>query len=131
LLVSLGGGKYGGTEFNCSTSNPAERFSDYYQICPDRRIYAVSNRRRQAGQLINNMSSQSSGNFEKNPQGDNTKKNDQAEAALKRACKRRNVKWDKDLQEGFHDFISGEGYNTPKELLEQALQYLEQTLGSP
>jgi hypothetical protein len=49
LLVSLGGGKYGGTEFNCSTSNPAERFSDYYQICPDRRIYAVSNRRRHLG----------------------------------------------------------------------------------
>lgn len=66
-----------------------------------------------------------SSNFQKNPQGDNTAKNDMARKAFERACKKLGKDaTDKDLRRGFHDSITGAGYLN-EQLYEQALKYLE------
>ncbi len=69
-------------------------------------------------------------NFEKKQQGDNKKKNPQAEAYLKQGLKDNNIEWTKKLQEKFQRFLEdgkfgGNRNYSSKELREAVEDFIE------
>lgn len=69
------------------------------------------------------------GGREKGKKGDNTTKNKQARQALDDAGEMLGIEIDDDLQEGFHDYITGLGLETYKQLKAAAAEFLQGRFG--